>query len=67
MEAMVMQTLIVEQLADWLRVSRGTVMRWIKRGDLKGTKKVIDGTLRWTFNKEQIINYLERYNNVKVD
>lgn len=67
MEAVDMQALIIEQLADWLRVSRVTIQRWMRRGELKGTKRIVGGRLRWTFNKEQILNYLERYNNVKVD
>jgi excisionase family DNA binding protein len=59
--------MIIEELADWLRVSRVTIQRWINQGKLKGTKRTVDGTKRWTFNKEQIINYLERYNNVSMD
>lgn len=54
--------LTIEQLAGWLRVHPVTVQRWLGKGLIEGTKMRVRGSKRWTFNREQITNYLRKYN-----
>jgi excisionase family DNA binding protein len=51
--------MIIEELADALRVSRLTIYRHVSSGKIKGKKEVVAGKSRWVITKEQVINYLK--------
>ena len=54
--------MIIEEVADALRVSRLTIYRKVSAGLIKAKKKVIAGKSRWVVTREQVLNYLKEHN-----